>query len=209
MKSERGFTLVELVIGMVLLGIACAGSLSLLLSQKSAYRDPMVQQTSLQIINKIAGEIRIRSFDSKSDLGGGVFRCSEPVIDDFQLAECTTEAKYGIDAGESASDIGTFDDIDDFVTAKLCASIAGCQGEYAPAAYFYSIFKDDSLFINLLDGYFVRVRVTPCRLSALPSGGDANITCSGADDHSAKKIDISILQRDDNVVDYSFLKANI
>ncbi len=214
---RKGFTLVELIIGMVLLGIACAGCLSLLMSQRSAYRDPIIQQNAVQIINKLVNEIKIRAFDENSDIGGGIYRCDEEVIKGFQLASCTTSANFGVDGSES--DLADLNDIDDFNTAKLCAkhSGIGCIGDnsdFIPVSFFY---EDDSItgyttgskLMTLLDGYYVRIVVSSCPLASV-SGTSVTLSCSGsASTQTGKKIDISIIQRDDVQVDYSFVKANI
>ncbi len=207
----RGFSLVELVVGMVLLGFACAGCLSLLISQKAAWRDPIVQQMSRQILNKVAGEIRIRNFDEKSDQGRGVIRCGE-TLEGLAVIACSSS--LGPDGG---SETGTeqFNDVDDFITSVHCARDAtlGCRDDYVPAAFFYEHFvsggsSDETDLQEALNQYYVRVRVTPCPVGSLASSG-VTLSCSGADDHSGKRIDISILLRDGETVDYSFVRTNI
>jgi MSHA pilin protein MshD len=202
----KGFTLIEFVVGMVLLGVACAGCLSLLISQKDAYRDPLVQQMSVQIFNKIRSEIIIRSFDENSEQGGGFYRCGESV-NNIIMDSCKTSV--GLDGSEKA--LGDFNDVDDFITSDICnrvSELACRDGEYVPASFFFETFDYDSEVNTILEDYHVKIKVSACPIGGL-SGTSAEIKCNGSDDHSAKKIDISILQRDGNVIDYSFIKANI
>jgi len=47
-KKVRGFTLIEIIIGIVVLSIALTGGLSLLISQVDAYRDPLIKENTDQ-----------------------------------------------------------------------------------------------------------------------------------------------------------------
>lgn len=206
-QAGKGFTLIELIVGMVLLGVACAGCLSLLTSQREAYRDPLVQQMSVQIFNKIRDEITIRSFDENSEPGGGFYRCGE-TVNGITVGAC--KSSYGTDSSETTA--GNFNDVDDFITSKICSMTEGVQcrdGDYAPASFFFETFSYESELNEVLNDYYVRINVTPCPLGSLSGTSSVELKCSGSDDHSAKKIDISIFQRDGNTVDYSFIKANI
>ena len=114
-KKVRGFTLIEIIIGIVVLSIALTGGLSLLISQVDAYRDPLIKEKSVQIAKRVVHEIQIRAYDEKSDIGGGIFRCSE-TVGGISLGDCSAEAEYGTDPGELMLD--TLDDVDDFDTAN-------------------------------------------------------------------------------------------
>ena len=67
-KKVRGFTLIEIIIGIVVLSIALTGGLSLLISQVDAYRDPLIKEKSVQIAKRVVHEIQIRAYDEKSDI---------------------------------------------------------------------------------------------------------------------------------------------
>ena len=91
-KKVRGFTLIEIIIGIVVLSIALTGGLSLLISQVDAYRDPLIKEKSVQIAKRVVHEIQIRAYDEKSDIGGGIFRCSE-TVGGISLGDCSAEAE--------------------------------------------------------------------------------------------------------------------
>jgi MSHA pilin protein MshD len=197
-KKVRGFTLIEIIIGIVVLSIALTGGLSLLISQVDAYRDPLIKEKSVQIAKRVVHEIQIRAYDEKSDIGGGIFRCSE-TVGGISLGVCSAEAEYGTDPGELMLD--TLDDVDDFDTAKLCPKLSGsysCSENYLPVVYFFSDAADEATqkkYNDYYAGFLVKIEVVPAKIS-----GDAD---------SAKKITVTVRQSDGLEIEYSFIKANI
>lgn len=197
-KKVRGFTLIEIIIGIVVLSIALTGGLSLLISQVDAYRDPLIKEKSVQIAKRVVHEIQIRAYDEKSDIGGGIFRCSE-TVGGISLGDCSAEAEYGTDPGELMLD--TLDDVDDFDTAKLCLKLSGsysCSGNYLPVVYFFSDAANEAAqkkYNDYYAGFLVKIEVVPATIS-----GDAD---------SAKKITVTVRQSDGLEIEYSFIKANI
>ena len=201
-KKVRGFTLIEIIIGIVVLSIALTGGLSLLISQVDAYRDPLIKEKSVQIAKRVVHEIQIRAYDEKSDIGGGIFRCSE-TVGGISLGYCSEEAEYGTDPGELMLD--TLDDVDDFDTAKLCLKLLKLSGSYScsdnnylPVVYFFSDAADETAqkkYNDYYAGFLVKIEVVPAKIS-----GDAD---------SAKKITVTVRQSDGLEIEYSFIKANI
>ena len=198
-KKVRGFTLIEIIIGIVVLSIALTGGLSLLISQVDAYRDPLIKEKSVQIAKRVVHEIQIRAYDEKSDIGGGIFRCSE-TVGGISLGVCSAEAEYGTDPGELMLD--TLDDVDDFDTAKLCLKLSesySCSdNNYLPVVYFFSDAADEAAqkkYNDYYAGFLVKIEVVPAEIS-----GDA---------YSAKKITVTVRQSDGLEIEYSFIKANI
>ena len=202
-KKVRGFTLIEIIIGIVVLSIALTGGLSLLISQVDAYRDPLIKEKSVQIAKRVVHEIQIRAYDEKSDIGGGIFRCSE-TVGGISLGDCSAEAKYGTDdPGELMLD--TLDDVDDFDTAKLCLKLLKLSGSYScsdnnylPVVYFFSDAADEvtqKKYNDYYAGFLVKIEVVPAKISG--------------DEDSAKKITVTVRQSDGLEIEYSFIKANI
>lgn len=200
-KKVRGFTLIEIIIGIVVLSIALTGGLSLLISQVDAYRDPLIKEKSVQIAKRVVHEIQIRAYDEKSDIGGGIFRCSE-TVGGISLGDCSAEAEYGTDPGELMLD--TLDDVDDFDTAKLClnlklsGSYSCSDSNYLPVVYFFSDAANEAAqkkYNDYYAGFLVKIEVVPAIIS-----GDAD---------SAKKITVTVRQSDGLEIEYSFIKANI
>ncbi|AZU46655.1 MSHA biogenesis protein MshD [Aeromonas hydrophila] len=100
---ERGFTLIELIVGIVLLAVALTGILGLLINQAPQAVDPVQQVRAAQLAQRLAGEIQQTSFDEQSDHNGGRYRCGE-VVAGVTIQACSTH--YGPD-GEPAPTCST------------------------------------------------------------------------------------------------------
>ena len=155
--SSRGFTLIELVIGIVLLAVALGSMMGLLVNQTSQAVDPVQQVRAAQLAQRLLNEILSRSFDAHSDHNGSRWRCGE-TVDGITYDACTLPSGYGPDSGESNSYL--FDDVDDYHTPVICSShLTSCAGgEWVPAAFFTQSSdeaRDD--YRNFL----VRIQVTP------------------------------------------------
>ena len=96
---KRGFTLIELIVGIVLLAVALTGILGLLINQAPQAVDPVQQVRAAQLAQRLSGEILQKSFDEHSDHNGGRYRCGEQVAG-VTISSCSTS--YGPD-GEPAS----------------------------------------------------------------------------------------------------------
>ncbi|WP_337841477.1 prepilin-type N-terminal cleavage/methylation domain-containing protein [Rheinheimera sp.] len=104
-KASSGFTLVEIIIGIVVLGIALVvitGALGPLYKQST---DPWHQVRAAELGHSLLNEIMARSFDQNSDRVSGEFRCGE------NGTVCTACDSLGSEAGESRT---SFNDVDDF-----------------------------------------------------------------------------------------------
>lgn len=111
-KKQAAFTLVELVIGIVVLAIALTVITGVLgpLYQRST--DPWHQVRAAELGHSLMNEIMARSYDENSDRAGGEYRCdstTEPTPVTPWL--CTNAANFGPEVGETRV---SFDDVDDF-----------------------------------------------------------------------------------------------
>ena len=210
-KAQTGFTLIEIIIGIVVLSVALMGGLSLLISQVDSYKDPLNQEKLVQIMKRIDREIMIRPYDENiNDLNLSV-RCSEKtdittglLLDDSLVKKCTSPEQYGIDADELY--LYSLDDVDDFKTDKLCEKLSGvfaCKDGWLPAVYFYADDRDDEdtvkNYANYYDGFLVRIDVSPYTKSIDPSTDKEN---------QAKEITVDLKSPD---IDFSYklLKTNL
>jgi MSHA pilin protein MshD len=103
----KGFTLIELIVGIVVLSISFSLLISLILplSEKSAEQLHQVRASELgqSMMNEIIG----RAFDQKSDMAGGLIRCGENGV------VCTGYDELGSENGESTRDL--YNDVDDYI----------------------------------------------------------------------------------------------
>ncbi|MDO6686852.1 MULTISPECIES: type IV pilus modification PilV family protein [unclassified Agarivorans] len=109
-KSYRnsGFTLIELIVGIVVLAISLVVITSFLAPQAVRSIDPIYQVRSAELGSSLMNEILSKSFDENSDhTGGGLWRCGET-----GQPACTAADSYGPD-GETRSQ---YNDVDDYHT---------------------------------------------------------------------------------------------
>ena len=111
MKSSRGFTLVELVLSIVVMGIALLSLLSVFTQMSVGMQAGEQRRVARMLVQEQLEEIRARRFDegASKDVNGN---WSSPL---------------GADAGESTTDRTTLDDVDDFdgLSETLTGDFAG------------------------------------------------------------------------------------
>lgn len=125
-NKKMGFSLVELVVGMVVLAIAMLGMNTMLVSQSKDALEPLYRLRASQLGQSIIEDILARAYDQNSDFNGGLYRCGEIWGDaslwfdgtNWQIGgtptavDCTSLANYGPDGAENRA---TFNDVDDFI----------------------------------------------------------------------------------------------
>src|SRR5690554_7972709 len=75
--QQGGFTLIEIVVGIVTLGIALALLTVLLFPQAKRSAEPLLQMRAAELGIALMNEITSKSFDENSDHSGGAVRCNE------------------------------------------------------------------------------------------------------------------------------------
>lgn len=139
-RYVRGFTLVEMIVGMVGLAIAMLLVTSILAPQAKRSVTPVLQMRAAELGSSLMQEILSKSFDENSDHnGGGQWRCG-----DSGQPSCTSESSYGSDSGESRT---SYDDVDDYDTNGAFISITNAQGSsvnYTGFSYRVDVVSSDS-----------------------------------------------------------------
>ena len=105
--KQTGFTLVELVIGIIVFSIALVLFTSLIVPQAIRSVDPIFQVRATELGQSLINEIASKSFDEKSDRTGGSTLCSQTVA-----PLCTTSDDLG--AEEGFANRQNFNDVDDY-----------------------------------------------------------------------------------------------
>ncbi len=119
MNHTRGFTLIESVIVIVIMGIAMITMSSLLSPQLARSGSSHYQTRAAALGQSLMTQILARSFDEESDENGGLIRCSSS---DSGAPDCTLQDNFGPDDGE---DPENFNDVDDY---KGCWEPEGTNG---------------------------------------------------------------------------------
>lgn len=106
--KTQGFTLIELIIGIVVLAISFSllTTLILPLSEKSA--EQLHQVRAAELGQSMINEILARAFDENSDMAGGLIRCGEPADGSNN---CTIT--LGAESGEGNREL--YNDVDDYI----------------------------------------------------------------------------------------------
>ncbi|MFT6133091.1 MAG: MSHA pilin protein MshD [Shewanella sp.] len=102
-QSTRGFTLIELVIGMMVIGIAIVMLTSMLFPQADRAASTLQRVRSAELAHSVMNEIWGKRYDQNTNPNGGVPACNAPTG-----IACT--AALGLD-GESRD---MFNDVDDY-----------------------------------------------------------------------------------------------
>lgn len=196
-KRAPGFTLLEIIIGMVFLAIALTGVLSVMVSQTKRVTDPVQQVRAAELAQRILNEILAKPFDQNSDQNGSHWRCGE-VVNNVSYPACTAQAQYGPDAGETTPYL--FSDVDDFHTPAICtAKLTGANcvnSQWVSAAFFT---QNSSGLQNEYANFYIRILVTPTSWSPA-------CTLSGC--QVGKQVDLTVMLPDGSQVPFTLIRGN-
>jgi MSHA pilin protein MshD len=121
MRKHIGMTLVEMIIAIVLMGIAMVAFTSFLVPQIRDSAMPHYQMRAAALGQGFMSQILARGFDQNSDFDGGLVRCGE------NSTLCTAPAGLGRDGSESMPE--NFNDVDDYIGCWSTPTTVGqCQG---------------------------------------------------------------------------------
>ena len=127
-KNQQGFTLIELIVGIVVLTLSLSIMSTLIAPAEEKSADNVLQIKASELAQSLMNDITSRAFDDNSDMSGGRVRCGEPAGGDN---DCTTV--IGVEADEDEDDRNTFDDVDDFngFTDRVNSTGGDIDGGYA------------------------------------------------------------------------------
>lgn len=106
-KIHQGFTLIESIIAIVILGLAMLTLSSFLYPQIAQSAKPFYEVRASALANSLMTEVLARNFDEQSDHNGGLVRCGEQ-----KAPSCTAQNQFGPDNGEPPE---MFNDVDDYI----------------------------------------------------------------------------------------------
>ena len=118
--QQGGFTLIEVIIGIIMLSISLAIVSSLIAPTEEQSADNLLQIKAAELGQSLLNDISSRAFDHSSDMTGGRYRC-----DEAGQTACTDNNKFGpedgnggrIDADEDSRE--NYNDVDDFHQYQL------------------------------------------------------------------------------------------
>jgi len=106
MPFQKGFTLIELIVGIVIFAVAMVLVVSFLQPQVKKGIDPIWQVRAASLGQSLSNEILAKPFDQNSNQVGGMQRCN----DDPATNPCTQSGALGPDSENRDA----FNDVDDY-----------------------------------------------------------------------------------------------
>ncbi|NRB22618.1 type II secretion system protein [Shewanella sp.] len=112
--KSNGFTLIELVVGMVVLSIALVLLTSMLFPQADRAAETLHRVRSAELAHSLLNEIWSKRYDQHTNSNGGVPACgavARPALGLPAGEDCTLEQDFGPETGENRN---SFNDVDDY-----------------------------------------------------------------------------------------------
>jgi len=114
--TQKGFTLIEIIIGIVMLSISLSIVATLIAPAEEKSVDQILQVKAAELGQSLLNDISSRAFDEQSDMAGGLIRCGEP---DDGTNDCTATGTntdvFGPDNDDNTENSrADYDDVDDF-----------------------------------------------------------------------------------------------
>lgn len=135
LPKENGFTLIEMIIGIVVFSIAMVMIVSVILPRGEKSVDPIYQVRAAKLATTLLNEISSKAFDHNSNLSQGRFRCNENDDDGNVVNVCTDANALGPEIGETAI---TFNDVDDYHLFQNSESVLDTTTSYSDLYNGYS-----------------------------------------------------------------------
>ena len=137
-KKDKGFTLLEVVLGIVVISIVTVTIVPMMFMFTKNTVDPLFETKANFIVSDLFYKLKQVSYDEQSDHNGGQCRCGEAIYSKagelICNSDCTAVDKFGPDDITSminGSIIGSeknqlssiiYNDVDDFDTKKICSN---------------------------------------------------------------------------------------
>ena len=178
---NQGFTLVEVVVGILAMAVALVFMTGVMFPQAERGTDPWFQVRSAELAQSFMNEVLARSFDENSPRSGQLLRCDEDpqnlCIADLP-SDCPADQPWVEEANREL-----YDDVDDFHCLSLSGDeLVSIDGESLGDAY---------------NGFTIGVQVQY-------AGEELGLN----DDRLAKRILVRVTPPRGSAIDYTSYKAN-
>jgi len=198
-RSQRGVTLIELVIFITITSIALISVLSIYLTSSRYSADPMIRIRSIQLGQSFLEEILLKNYDDNTPNGGGCVtygansRCAS-----------TTAANTGLQA-EAGENRATYDDVDDYHDLAYCGNDVASADAACTSACQPILNAAGNNIATEYSGFSVCVRVAF-------AGGEMNAVAPGTGTtvlaNDAKRIDVIVTDHLDSRMVFSAYRTN-
>ena len=165
MRSERGLTLVELVVFIVIVGIAFAALFSAISTFTRASPDPLIRKQALAIAESLLEEVELMPFTFCDPNDANAATATSSAIGAGGCATLSEDTAIGPEAGEArGSATSPFDNVSDYhgYSMSPIVDVAGSpvtlQGSYTASV---TVTQAGLGGIAAADALLIKVTVTP------------------------------------------------
>ncbi|QFU24642.1 type II secretion system GspH family protein [Shewanella eurypsychrophilus] len=160
-RTSKGFTLIELVVGIVVLSIALVLLTSMLFPQADRAAETLHRVRSAELAHSILNEIWSKRYDQNTNANGGVPACGAEPRPELGLPAgdvCTLPVNFGPDAGENRN---SFNDVDDYHGLSQTSLMLNSANTYASEYPNYQL-SVTVTYVNAsgIDTKLIRIDVT-------------------------------------------------
>ncbi|GIU13847.1 MULTISPECIES: prepilin-type N-terminal cleavage/methylation domain-containing protein [unclassified Shewanella] len=134
-QAQKGFTLIELVVGMVVISIAFVLLSTMLFPQAERAADTLHRVRSAELAHSILNEIWGKRYDQNTNANGGVPACGAPAKPSLGLPageDCTDKKDLGPDKINGIEETrNNYNDVDDYNGLTINSPMLNSSETYA------------------------------------------------------------------------------
>jgi MSHA pilin protein MshD len=143
LRQSKGFTLIELVVGMVVISIALVMLSSMLFPQAERAADNLHRVRSAELAHSILNEIWGKRYDQNTNSNGGVPACgavAKPLLGLPVGKDCTAAADLGPDTVSGVTESrNNYNDVDDYRGLNINSNMLNSSDTYASRYINYAL----------------------------------------------------------------------
>ncbi|MGS0682585.1 type IV pilus modification PilV family protein [Shewanella sp. 125m-7] len=165
LQTQKAFTLIELVVGMVVISIAFVLLSTMLFPQAERAADTLHRVRTAELAHSILNEIWGKRFDQNTNANGGVPACGAPAKPALGLPAglaCTAKGDLGPDKVNGAEETrNNYNDVDDYNGLNINSLMLDSSETYAQRYVNYGL-KVEVAYNNLpsLNTKLITINVT-------------------------------------------------
>ena len=184
-RSQRGLTLIELIMFIVIVSIALAGVLTVLNITTRSSADPMIRKQMLAIAEALLEEVQLQPFTWCDPDDPQAATATSNAVGATGCTSAATVEAIGKEGAEARGTATPLDNVSDYDGEAVTTNIVGTAGSI-PAGYSARITVADTsaAVANRLGGIaadadVLLITATVCHAAACPSAGSDSLTLEG------------------------------
>jgi len=201
-KYTHGISIVELIIFILVMGIAFTGVMSVFINTQRYGSDPMIKIKTVELAQSLMEEILLKAYDERTPVGGGCVdnmvstRCGPAA--NIPDADAPTDADLGAEPGETRT---RFDDVDDYHNIAYCGN-GGIANAACTAPCIDLLDEQGNNIADEYPGFGICIRLSFAGNGINPGAGIAVLN------NDAKRIDIMLTDPRGSDLTFSAYRTN-